>query len=161
MEAETTYRHLILDDSTDRISGFALWYKDPSAARLFFDFISRYFQSQKHAKIRVEFTREEYTYTLDLSIPLEEMEYSTEISGIVPRYVEQLCETLKEYPYIPILAGYTDNEGNDKFIEKCHFNAGHLYLNGSIVTGVEKRRYPLHLVERVFSQESHERGKRE
>lgn len=157
MNADVTYRHLILSDSRDTISGFALWYNNPEPAKLFFDSIFEYFEKKRRGDyIRIQFDRKGSTYNLLIEIPLRGRLHLTSIKEIDPMHIENLVDTLRNYPYTPVFAGYTDAEGIDHFIEKCHYNSSQLYVDGELVTGMMLKKYPVHLIQDLVSKSEHE-----
>lgn len=157
MNSDVTYRHLILSDSTDKISGFALWYNGPEPAKVFFDFILEYFGEKKQGGyIRIKFDRDGSTYNLFIEIPLRDKLHLTALKGIDPGHIENLIDTLRNYPYVPVFAGYTDAEGFDHFIEKCYYNSSKIYVDGELLTGMMSKKYPVHLIQDLVSKNEHE-----
>lgn len=156
MAYEVNYRQITIQDSEDKIVGFAFWYQDLNAAHVFLDSILRHFQARERKTALVEFMREEDTYGLEFTIFFDSSKYSVRISGIAPNYVEELRETLREYPYLPILVGYTDDCGKHQFIENNYYNVSQIFIDGSLLIGSNNKRFPLDLLEGFVSKQSHE-----
>jgi len=141
------YRQILLGGSEPRAAGFALWYKDQQGADHFFDMIRSYFEEVKSERcIHICFSRKNSgigAFTLEVEIIVGERELSVESRGIPARYVLRLCDSLKLYPYIFILAGFTAPDGRDHLLRDCSYSTSAVLVDEDMVFGSTERPFPV------------------
>lgn len=149
---QVTYRQLVVPTPDGDIVGFAIWYKSENQAKIgfkkFHDYISA--PGDTSRSFNIEFEKDSpTTHRLKITIIVNEDFYDTEILGIDSKYVMNLKESLGEFQYYFITAGYDDANGEGKLLPLTEYNYFRqvIMIDGENVFGVRKKRWPRELFE--------------
>lgn len=146
-EDSVSYRHLEIPTKNGVINGFALWYESEKQAIQGFKKIHEYIDAMGKAdcSFNIEFNKtQKGTYNLSIIINTDLNIYGIEIQEIESVYVKKLIEGLKEFQFYFITAGY-----EDKLLPISEYNyfRKSIYVDGEIIVGRNKNRWPYELFE--------------
>jgi len=108
---DVLFRYVGIKTEKGEIPGICLGYPDEQSARAAFGLFHEYITSPSGAKsMQVEFSREVIgTYSLIINVVTPKHSFDTKISGIGSSYIEKIKESLNNFTYYVILAGYEES----------------------------------------------------
>lgn len=149
-EINVTYRHLSIPLAEGEIVGFALWYQSENEAKNSILRFHKYLDSSgttpKYQNI--SFNKDSaLTHQLQILIGIDDVTYSTIIDRVDSTFVERIKNSLGEYPYFFIAAGFTKN-GEDTLlpINPYNFISSEIEIDGKLVKGTNKNKWPTYVL---------------
>ena len=156
-QVDVQYRHVELAVDSGSLSGFALWYATQWEAYAFFDAIEEYFESKdsdKQVCLAFSSSVQGGSFALCLDVDTGSRLLSTVIHGIQASYILKLKDSLARYPYLFVLAGFTDDTGRDQFVPDCSYSPSRIIVDGEMISGNSQRKFPQELLSQLVSKAS-------
>ena len=151
IQDNVSLRVIKVSDSNDYLSILALWFQKKSEAKIFFNYINKYFEEKlENKKIVVEFKKDEDNFIFIFELFLDNFNYKIEISNINDQYVSDLLYTMENYNSLTIVSGYTDKNKKNHILKNCVYNTNRLFLNGKLLFSEPYKKFPIHLVEKII-----------
>jgi hypothetical protein len=141
------FRYLAIPLPEGEIGGFALWYATKDDAIKGFSRFHEYLDVSGYVSRHLDISFEKKhsdNYCLKIVISIDDRVYQTKISGIEGVYVKRLENSLTNYQYYFITAGYTDESGDSQLLPINDFNffRKQVKIGDHLVEGVKKNRWP-------------------
>jgi hypothetical protein len=149
-EKPVVFRYIGVPHGLVTVGGIGLWYLSAEDAKEDFVHFQNYIVTSNNLPRRcsVSFDRDTpETYCLNIEISYSSAHYRILINQVEACYVQRVCDSLSSLPYIFIMAGYTDESGQENLLPPSEYNffVSVLRVNGKQVRGNKNNPWPLEI----------------